>query len=425
MQTFEEEGRKVLKKQRLCAEQIHRHLDLLLTEVETAKAQLVEKQDEYKRKKSRSRRETEERRSNTNRDQIASDSAEAAVASAPCDVEEVDDEIEHIVQEFVERVKVLNLDKSIADELKGLHVALSKYGKQIDKLFSNDVTKICHGKEPDHRAVCQLVAEYLYHNGQIAAADALCKEAEIDLPTNYRECFVELHDMTSALKHRDMSKALEWAKRNHDELQALHIDIEFELVRLKYLDLLEGCSDVMEAVEFAGEALSPFQATHQKEIGQLMGCVLYKGRFGESPYKEFFSTNRWDNIRESVIRACCRLRQVPHRAYLDTCLSVGIAALPAMRKLVAVMDSKMTDWEALEELPVELPIANEHRFHTVFACPVSKEESTPSNPPMLLKCGHVICKSCVKKISFNMTRRFKCPTCPMEQTEAETRELIF
>jgi hypothetical protein len=85
-------------------------------------------------------------------------------------------------------------------------------------------------------------------------------------------------------------------------------------------------------------------------------------------------------------------------------LSAGVTALPAMRKLVNVMDSKLANWDSMEELPVEIPVANEHRFHTVFSCPVSKEESTPSNPPMLLKCGHVICKSCVKKIALNMNR---------------------
>lgn len=49
-------------------------------------------------------------------------------------------------------------------------------------------------------------------------------------------------------------------------------------------------------------------------------------------------------------------------------------------------------------------MSNELRFHTVFCCPVSKEESTPGNPPVLLKCGHAICKACVKRISINMTR---------------------
>ena len=103
-----------------------------------------------------------------------------------------------------------------------------------------------------------------------------------------------------------------------------------------------------------------------------------------------------------------------------------------MRKLASVMDSKLADWGSMEELPVsgarwtgaifalweknllltcylvqtqvEIPIAKELRFHNVFSCPVSKEESTSENPPMLLKCGHVICRSCVNRFSFQKTR---------------------
>ncbi|GLD92323.1 hypothetical protein PINS_up000856 [Pythium insidiosum] len=416
MQALAEEGRRVIKKQRVGADQIHRQLDLLLTEVETAKAQLVEKQDEYRRKRSRGR---------APESTAASSSSDSQTSDREERTEVRDDEMEHVVQEFIERVKLLNLDKSVADELKTLHVALAKFGKQIDKLFSSDAVKICHGKELDHEAVGQLIAEYLYHDGQIDAADALCQEAKLNLPGNYRECYVELHSITSALKEKNMSPALEWSRKNRRELLRLGLDIEYELVRVQYLDLVESCSDVMDAVKFASEELTRFHSSHSKDLGRLMGCTLFKGRLESSPYKDIFQTNRWDGIVDSVVRACCRLHQVPHRSYLGTCLSAGIAALPAMRKLVAVMDTKVTNWDSLEELPVELPIPDEHRYHTVFACPVSKEESTPSNPPILLKCGHVICKSCVKRISFNMTRRFKCPTCPVEQTECETRELFF
>ena len=31
-------------------------------------------------------------------------------------------------------------------------------------------------------------------------------------------------------------------------------------------------------------------------------------------------------------------------------------------------------------------------FHSIFACPVSKDQSTDTNPPMLLPCGHVLCQ---------------------------------
>ncbi|KAL4129719.1 hypothetical protein PRIC2_005726 [Phytophthora ramorum] len=454
MQAFEEESKRVLKKQRLCVAQIDLQLDELLTHVETTKQQLEERQQQLCRKKNRhledapssSAGEGEEGSQDSNSNNAATEtstfndrdkttSSDGAEMTSNADdteakqgdvaVEEQDNETEYIVRDFIRRVRQLNVEKSVASELKAIHVLLSKYSKQIDKNLCTDIAKVCRTNEMDQKLVCRLVAEYLYQDGQIEAADVMCKEAELELPPTYRECFIELHQILKAIKERDMQPALDWARKHRKELGRLDIDIEFELVRLKYVDILESSPDMMDAVNFANRELPYFHQTHAEEVGVLMSCVLYKGKLEESPYKKLFTDNRWEEIYDAVIRACCRLRCVPYRSYLETCLSAGVSALPVMRKLVAVIDTKLADWSSMEELPVEIPIAKELRFHNVFSCPVSKEESTPENPPILLKCGHVICRSCVKRFSYNMTRRFKCPTCPVEQTESETRKLYF
>ncbi|KAG7389867.1 E3 ubiquitin-protein transferase rmnd5b [Phytophthora pseudosyringae] len=448
MQALEEESSRVLKRQRLCVAQIDRQLDELLTHVETTKQQLEDRQLELRRKKNRhlassSAGEGEEGSPAVSANAAAQASSPAANDDAvtPSDgpynaedaeakqddvaVEEQDNETEYVVRDFIKRVRQLNVEKNVASELKAIHVLLSKYSKQIDKNLCTDITKVCRRNELDQKLVCRLVAEYLYQDGQIEAADALCKEAGLELPPTFRECFIELHQILKAIKEHDMQPALDWARKHRKELGQLDIDIEFELVRLKYVDILESSPDMMDAVNFANKELAYFHQTHAEEVGVLMSCVLYKGKLEESPYKKLFNDDRWDGIHDAVIRACCRLRRVPYRSYLETCLSAGVSALPAMHKLVSVMDSKMGGWSSMEELPVEIPIAKELRFHNVFSCPVSKEENTPENPPILLKCGHVICRSCVKRFSYNMTRRFKCPTCPVEQTESETRKLFF
>ncbi|DBA05428.1 TPA: hypothetical protein N0F65_007590 [Lagenidium giganteum] len=445
MQAFEDESRRVLKKQRLCVQQVESQLDGLLREVEVAKQRLVEKQHEYRRKKNRLSPTRAATTSESNEPRAASPLSEGTAPEVraeeanvnPVDEEESaagnerpetseeeeDQEMEEIVQEFIKRVRLLNVEKNVAHELKTIHVTLSKYVKLVDKTFCNDITRICKTTDWDHRLICQLVAEYLYQDGQIDAADAFCKEAQVVIPAKNRECFVELHTMLTAIRRKDLVPALTWARTHRKELQKLHIDLEFELVRLKYLETLEHSKDVMDAVKYASDELSTFHETHSKDVGRLLSCVLFKDRLADSPYKDLFHNHRWEDITNSIVRACCKLRRLPHRPYLQTCLSAGVRALPAMRKLASVLDNNK--WESMEELPVEVPLPNQHRFHTVFACPVSKEESTPENPPMLLKCGHVICKSCVKKISYNFSRRFKCPTCPMEQMESETRELFF
>ncbi|KAF1332689.1 Rmd5 family protein, partial [Globisporangium splendens] len=410
MQAFEEESKRVLKKQRVCAAQINAHLDFLLEEVAITKQQLEDKQHEYQRKKNRSlqhketpigggeaeeekkseegnaasdthvdtevmkkaagdanaddasrtkksseRSETHtsnERATNTQSEggdgetteSTASEEQKSALQALDCAavvVEEEDDDVDKVLQGFIHRVRLLNVEKNVADEVKAIHVALSKYSKQIDK-----------AKEFDHKLVCRLVAEYLYQDGQIEAADSICKEAELDLSPSYRECFVELHVILKSLKQKNMDPALEWARKHRKDLRQQSIEIEFELVRLQYVDLIEKCTDSVEALNFATDEFSAFHDTHSKEIHRLMGCLVFKNRLTESPYRDLFTETRWEDIRTSIIRACCRLRRVPFKSYLDTCLSAGMSALPAMRKLVTVMENKLTDWETMEELPV-------------------------------------------------------------------------
>ncbi|CAI5719675.1 unnamed protein product [Peronospora effusa] len=449
METLEEESRRVLKKQRVCVAQINRQLDELLMHVDTTKQQLEARQKELCRKKNRqlkepllSLAENEEKGSQDASNNEATQSfndektllevaessynaEELKIKQEDVGVEEQDNETECILKDFIYRVQQLNIEKNVASELKAIHILLSKFSKHIDKNLCTDIAKVCGTNKLDQKLVWRLVAEYLYQDGQIEAADTMCKEAGLKLPPAFRESFIELHQILKAIKEHDIQPALDWARKHRRELGRLDIDIEFELVRHKYVDILESSPDMMDAVSFANKELPYFHQTHSEEVGVLMSCVLFKGKLEESPYKKLFNDDRWKDIYDAVIQACCRLCSVPYRSYLETCLSAGIPALPAMRKLASVMDGKLADWASIEELPVEIPIAKELRFHNVFSCPVSKEESTPDNPPTMLKCGHVICRSCVDRFSYNMTRRFKCPTCPVEQTESETRKLFF
>jgi len=73
----------------------------------------------------------------------------------------------------------------------------------------------------------------------------------------------------------------------------------------------------------------------------------------------------------------------------------------------------------------ELELGSEFVFHSVFACPVSREQSTSENPPMLLPCGHVLCKQSLQKIAKSPVRAFKCPYCPVEATLNSCRAIFF
>lgn len=51
------------------------------------------------------------------------------------------------------------------------------------------------------------------------------------------------------------------------------------------------------------------------------------------------------------------------------------------------------------DIPIDIEIGREYKYHSFFVCPVSREVTKPDNPPMLLKCGHVISKLSADKMT--------------------------
>lgn len=73
--------------------------------------------------------------------------------------------------------------------------------------------------------------------------------------------------------------------------------------------------------------------------------------------------------------------------------AAGAVALPTLLKLAGLLKDHTHELVTGEQLPVELELGQEFVFRSIFACPVSREQSSPANPPMLMPCGHVLCKA--------------------------------
>lgn len=131
----------------------------------------------------------------------------------------------------------------------------------------------------------------------------------------------------------------------------------------------------------------------------------------------------------------------------DCSVSIGISNLPtilkATERLLETSSSLLIDrddilnsesmfnpglinkWKNLQELPVEVPIPDIAKFHSIFTCPVSKQSSSPENPPVRISCGHVLSKEAVGKLSRGFAVKFKCPYCPIECDPQSSLELFF
>lgn len=208
-------------------------------------------------------------------------------------------------------------------------------------------------------------------------------------------------------------------------------------------------------------------------------------------YKDLFSRALWESTADELSAVACELAGVPARAPLLVAAAAGAAALPTLLKLASKVSAGASQpgsaaaalsrnaaaaaasraaargaagapsageaarlaaeissprlnagdnkneggeggGEEDEGLPIDLNLGPEFAFTTIFSCPVSRDTATRDNPPMLLPCGHVFCRTSVAGISVgrgggpaSSSRAFKCPLCPTEATPGSCRALVF
>ncbi|POY73115.1 hypothetical protein BMF94_3853 [Rhodotorula taiwanensis] len=182
------------------------------------------------------------------------------------------------------------------------------------------------------------------------------------------------------------------------------------------------------ALTYGGEHFRPFLSDPARatEIYALLTSALYplhhrhdddaSSSESENPYATLYRPYRQPGESPSAslfTRAYLETLDLAHESPLTVVTDVGsTGALAKIMKVRAVMKEKKTEWSAVGELPVEIPLPTRYRYHSVFACPVSKEQATELNPPMLLPCGHVIARESLMRLARG-TPTLKCPYCPV------------
>jgi hypothetical protein len=169
------------------------------------------------------------------------------------------------------------------------------------------------------------------------------------------------------------------------------------------------------ALAYARINFKQFYPEHISEIARLSAAALYLPfeRLLQSPYKDLFTD---EGPEKSTSDIANNLYHAPHLIPLfssEYCTSLNMSkdlplkvvtdiggggALAKIAKVRGVMKEKRTNWSTVTELPVEIPVPPEYRYHSVFACPVSKEQATPANPPMMMPCGHTVAKQTLLRL---------------------------
>ncbi|KAL2868829.1 ubiquitin-protein ligase RMD5 [Aspergillus lucknowensis] len=352
---------------------------------------------------------------------------------------------------------------AINENLKETHSGLNKYYKSLDKLFKD---RPLPSSEHDvlssqEHLINRAIAMHLLREGQFSVASAFLseiaqkkaaeKQQEIDSDTmdeaaalldiegvpssKVRDQFHNMYRILHELKEKsNLLPAIEWSRKEENKLalEARGSNLEFELCRLQFVWLFHGGHEQrgptpegrQAALEYARREFQAFLPRYLREIQQLMGAMAFSPNLQDSPYKNIFNNpSAWTDVSHSFTREFCALLGLSPDSPLYIAATAGAIALPTLLKLQTIMKAKRTEWTTEHELPVEIPLPPSYLFHSIFVCPVSKEQTTDANPPMMMPCGHVIAEESLKRLCKGT--KFKCPYCPNESHPREARKVFL
>lgn len=337
-------------------------------------------------------------------------------------------ETDDYVHENLEALHKSLLSNKLANEYKELHAPISKLGKLIDKSFRADVEKATPNPfKYDPAILHEVIAQHLYRHGRFDLGDLFAKETQIDATKakQMKEPFVEMYQILLSLWEHNLIPAINWARSRRAELAQIGSSLEFRFHRLQFIDLIVNQKQD-EALVYARSHFAQFAPAQMSEIQHLMGSFVYAKRLNKSPYANLFHPNNmptlWDDIARQFTQNSCTLMGLPQDSPLHVSVTAGFKALPTLIKLAALHLVKVAGDETAT---AEVTLGASFQFHSIFACPVSREQSTADSPPMLLPCGHVISKTSMLKLCRGSSSKFKCPYCPSEQVLSQTKQLYF
>ena len=308
---------------------------------------------------------------------------------------------------------------------KELNLALTKYGKLHEKHFNPDISKAYRNVDIDIHTLNQIIANHFYRQGLFEIGDHFMSVVgELESAAIMKSPFLEMYQILEAMQNLNLEPALNWAATNGDKLAQSGSDIVLKLNSMQFVKILQNGSRE-EALHYARTHLSPFATSHMTDIQKLMGCLLWTGKLDRSPYHALLSASNWDKLAEELKRQFCNLLGQSYNSPLSVTVAAGVQVLPPLLKFMNVMAGKKHEWQSMNQLPVLVELDREFQFHSIFVCPVSKEQATEDNPPMLMSCGHVLCKQSILKMSKNSTKMFKCPYCPFDIDAAQCKQLYF
>uniref|UniRef100_A0A7S3JBN0 RING-Gid-type domain-containing protein n=1 Tax=Euplotes harpa TaxID=151035 RepID=A0A7S3JBN0_9SPIT len=249
----------------------------------------------------------------------------------------------------------------------------------------------------------------------------------------FKKRFKALDQILTDLNHRKIEKAVNWVNDNIPKLKIFDSELPFLIHKVTFCYMLKKAHDVGEGelqseilsnlTQYASKHLIEFYSKFKAQIMSLMGSLAFVNELENTKYVELISDIHWDHLTQCFVRDFCKIQGLSKESGLFMTLKVGTLGIPKFQKFFKLMKGKEQLFDNLGELPIDINLGSEFKFHSIFICPISKEIATKDNPPIMLKCGHCITRQSYNSILTGRNeragRKAKCPTCPTEIKDSD------
>jgi len=349
--------------------------------------------------------------------------AEKTIESLP------ENDINSKLENYNSKLSSLKIDENYNNYFNSFYSSLSKLGKSISKTFTEiKELKDYHLFEYDKKLFYTIILKELYRRGDFLSADSLIKEAKLNFDDKDKLIFQDLNIITKDLRNKKIEPLHNWCEKYKSYLENEKSNLFFETIKLEYLLMINDPNKSnSEIINFAKLNFKKFMNKNEtfNEISKLMTLIIFRNnKVSKNPYREYDINDLWKKITTLFTNNCCTYLKLPPESCFFLTICAGMISLPQILTAIRILNNKIEIGKD-KELPFEIKLPNQFKFHSLFICPVTKEISNKDNPPMLLNCGHCVSKKALEKMEKIGTNRnqIKCPTCPNKQNYKDAKEL--
>ncbi|KAK9024833.1 hypothetical protein V6N11_064739 [Hibiscus sabdariffa] len=235
------------------------------------------------------------------------------------------------------------------------------------------------------------------------------------------DVFQEAKKAIDGLRNQEVGPALAWCADNKSRLKKSKSKFEFQLRLQEFVELVRA-ENYMCAIFYARKYLSPWGATHLKELQRVMATLAVRSDTDCAKYKVLFEPKQWDFLVDQFKQEFCRLYGMTVEPLLNIYLQAGLSALktPYCYEDDCTKEDPLSQ-DSFRKLAMPLPYSKQH--HSKLVCYITKELMDTENPPQVLPNGYVYSTKALKEMaeknngsfSFGLSFRFLLFFSPFDQ----------